>query len=137
LARIFWGCASPGSLSSTPHVQQSLLEVSHESPATFGISLVRAIFAGWLIALMVWLLPAAEASRFSVIVLLTYLIGLGNFNHMVAGSNKIFFLIANQAESWNVYAHHLFLPTLLGNIIGGVSLVAFPNHAQVAAGKEV
>jgi formate/nitrite transporter FocA (FNT family) len=32
----------------------------------FWIVLVRAIFAGWLIALMVWLLPAAEHSRLSI-----------------------------------------------------------------------
>jgi formate-nitrite transporter family protein len=28
------------------------------------------------------------------------------------------------------------LPTLIGNIIGGVSLVAAINHAQVVAGAE-
>ena len=27
------------------------------------------------------------------------------------------------------------IPTLLGNVNGGVSLVAFLNHAQVVAGK--
>jgi formate/nitrite transporter FocA (FNT family) len=29
-----------------------------------------------------------------------------------------------------------FLPTLLGNILGGVSLVSVLNHAQVVAGRE-
>lgn len=121
----------------TPQVQKALFEVSRESPASFWGILVRAIFAGWLIALMVWLLPAAESSKVSMIVLLTYLIGLGNFNHVVAGSNKMFFLVATGLESWIGYATGFLVPTLIGNIIGGVSLVAFLNHAQVVAGKEV
>jgi formate-nitrite transporter family protein len=29
-----------------------------------------------------------------------------------------------------------FLPTLAGNVIGGVSLVSALNHAQVVGGKE-
>jgi len=40
---------------------------------------------------MVWLLPAAESARVSIII--TYLIGLGGFNHVVAGSTKLLLLI--------------------------------------------
>ena len=29
-----------------------------------------------------------------------------------------------------------FLPTLFGNVIGGLALVAAPDHAQVVGGKE-
>ena len=56
--------------------------------------------------------------------------------HIIAGSNKVFLLIASGAESWGAYFVHFFLPTLIGNIIGGVSLVAFLGYAQVVAGKE-
>jgi len=28
------------------------------------------------------------------------------------------------------------LPTLVGNVIGGIALVAAPNHAQVVAGRD-
>ena len=119
-----------------PHVQETLLNVSREgSGDAFGGTLIKAIFAGWLIALMVWLLPGAESSRVTIIIVITYLIGLGGFHHVVAGSNKNFFLLASGAETWSYFCWRFFVPTLTGNIIGGVSLVAFLNHAQVVAGK--
>ena len=120
----------------TPHIQQTIALVSQEVPAGFGIILMRAIFAGWLIALMVWLLPIAESGRISIIIIVTYLIGLGGFNHIIAGSNKVFFLVASGQQTWLAYLTHFFLPTFLGNVIGGISLVAFLGHAQVVAGKE-
>ncbi|MGA7855844.1 MAG: formate/nitrite transporter family protein [Candidatus Acidiferrales bacterium] len=121
----------------SPEFRQVFLAVSQEGLGSgFGIVLVRAIFAGWLIALTVWLLPGAESARVSIIIILTYLIGLGGFNHIIAGSTKQFYLVVTGVESWGTYFLHFFAPTLLGNIIGGVSLVAFLGHAQVVAGKE-
>jgi formate-nitrite transporter family protein len=119
-----------------PQMQQAMAEMSKHAPGSFGVVLVRAIFAGWLIALMVWLLPGAESARVGIIVILTYIIGLGGFNHIIAGSNKMFFEVVTGAESWGAFFARFFVPTLLGNIIGGVSLVAFLGHAQVVAGKD-
>jgi len=120
----------------TPHVQQVIMEVSKEPAAGFWVVLMRALFAGWLLALMVWLLPGAESARVSIIVMITYLIGLGNFSHIIAGSNKMFFQVVTGAETWGAFLGHFFFPTLIGNIVGGVSLVAFLGHAQVMAGKD-
>jgi formate/nitrite transporter FocA (FNT family) len=117
------------------HVQQMLVEVSGSGAGgSFGVIFVRAIFAGWLIALMVWLLPAAESARISIIIIITYLIGLGGFAHVIAGSTKSMFLIVNGSETWGDYISRFLIPTLLGNIAGGVSLVAFLGHAQVVSG---
>jgi formate/nitrite transporter FocA (FNT family) len=104
--------------------------------AGFGIVVVRALFAGWLIALMLWLLPGAEAARVAIIIIVTYLVGICRFNHIIAGSTTTLFLIVTQVISWKTYVLKFFLPTLLGNIIGGVSLVAALGHAQVVGGKE-
>jgi formate-nitrite transporter family protein len=103
--------------------------------AGFGVVFLRAIFAGWLIALMVWLLPGAESARVGIIIILTYLIGLGGFNHIIAGSTTMFYLVVTHATSWVYYFLHFFFPTLFGNIVGGVSLVAALGHAQVVGGK--
>lgn len=103
--------------------------------ASFGVVLVRAVFAGWLIALMVWLLPAAESAKVSIIIILTYLVGIGSFNHIVAGSTTTLFLVVKESISFWDYLVRFFIPTLIGNIIGGVSLVAALGHAQVVGGK--
>ena len=72
------------------------------------------------------LAPAGRGtSKVSIIIIVTYLIGLGGFNHVIAGSTKVLFLVASGAESWSGFFNHFFIPTLLGNIAGGVSLVAF------------
>jgi formate-nitrite transporter family protein len=119
------------------HIQDALLEVSKSGAgASFGVTFVRAIFAGWLIALMVWLLPAADSARVSIIIILTYLIGLGGLNHVIAGSTKQLLLVVTGAETWGAFFLGFFFPTLLGNIAGGVSLVAFLGHAQVVAGSD-
>jgi formate/nitrite transporter FocA (FNT family) len=120
-----------------PHTQQSLAEIgaSHLGSG-FGTVMVKAIFAGWLIALMVWLLPAAESARVSIIIILTYLIGIGGFNHVIAGSTTMFFLIVTRSISWKIYVVQFLIPTLLGNVIGGMSLVAALGHAQVVGGKD-
>jgi formate-nitrite transporter family protein len=120
-----------------PVVRQAFEQVSREGVGTpFFTVLVRAVFAGWLIALTVWLLPAADSSRVSIIIIITYLIGIGGFSHVIAGSTKILYLVVTGAESWSTYGLRFLIPTLLGNIIGGVSLVAFLGHAQVVGGKE-
>jgi formate/nitrite transporter FocA (FNT family) len=119
------------------HTQRCLTEIGRaHMGAGFGTVLVRALFAGWLIALMVWLLPGAESARVSIIIIVTYLVGISGFNHIIAGSTTMFFLIVTKSISWETYATQFFLPTLLGNVIGGLSLVAALGHAQVVSRKE-
>jgi formate-nitrite transporter family protein len=119
-----------------PAVQQAFHEIgAAHLGASFGIVLMRAIFAGWLIALMVWLLPGAEASRVVIVIIITYLVGLASLNHIIAGSTTMFYLVAIHGISWAQYFTSFFIPTLLGNIIGGVSMVAALGHAQVVGGK--
>jgi formate/nitrite transporter FocA (FNT family) len=120
-----------------PATRQAFIDVSQEGLGSgFSRTLMRAIFAGWLIAMTVWLLPSADSSRVSIIIILTYLIGLGGFSHVIAGSTKMFYLIETDTLTWSAYAMQFLIPTLLGNIIGGVSLVALLGHAQVVAGKQ-
>jgi formate/nitrite transporter FocA (FNT family) len=99
----------------------------------FWTTLLRGVFAGWLIALMVWLLPSAESARIWIIVIITALVGLGELSHVIAGSVEALYVVVTGAAPWSAYFGKFLIPTLLGNIIGGISLVAILNHAQVAS----
>jgi formate/nitrite transporter FocA (FNT family) len=101
---------------------------------SFATLVIKGIFAGWLIALMVWLLPVAETGRIAVIILLTYIVGLGQLSHVIAGSVEALYTVAAGQSGWGAFFGHYFVPTLLGNCIGGVALVAVINYAQVMAG---
>ncbi len=98
----------------------------------FATVLVKGIFAGWMIALLVWLLPVAEGSRIGAIAIVTYAVGLGALSHVVAGSAEGLYAVAVGAASWPQFALHFFVPAFLGNSIGGVFLVSLLNYAQVA-----
>ncbi len=116
------------------HVRAAFLDIGKEAmrqgPWTV---LVRGIFAGWLIALMVWLLPVAETARVGVIVIVTYVVGLAQFSHIIAGAVETSYVVIAREAGVGRWLGGWVLPTLAGNVIGGVSLVAALNHAQVVA----
>jgi formate/nitrite transporter FocA (FNT family) len=91
----------------------------------------RGIVAGWLIATMVWLLPAAETAAIWVVLLITYLIGLANLSHIIAGAVEASFLVCLGHITVGTAIWTFLLPTLAGNIIGGSALFALLSYAQV------
>jgi formate/nitrite transporter FocA (FNT family) len=101
----------------------------------FGTLLLRGIFAGFLIALMVWLMPVAEAARVWVIIIVTYIVGIGDFSHIIAGSVDAFYVVGIGQKTILDYFLYIF-PVLLGNIVGGSSIVAAIAHAQYIGGGE-
>jgi formate-nitrite transporter family protein len=118
-----------------PEIQHSMLSLGTEAAnVTFGVAVLRGIFAGWLIAMVVWMLAAIDTGRIAVIVILTYIVGLANLTHIVAGAVEVLFPVMVGVKSWGEIAWNYLFPTLLGNIIGGVSLTAVVNHAQVVSG---
>jgi len=100
----------------------------------FLTTFASGIFAGWLIALMVWMLPAASANQVSVITVMTYLVGIGGLAHIVVGSVETLYLVVTAQISIATYFARFFVPALLGNVIGGFVLVTWLNHAQVTSG---
>ena len=92
---------------------------------------VKGIVSGWLIAALVWMLPSAEGTEIFVITLITYLIALGGFTHVVAGSAEALYLWLTGEESLGRVIFVFFLPTLLGNVFGGTVMFAVVSYAQV------
>ena len=118
-----------------PKVHTAFSALGHEALRNgFLTTLASGIFAGWLIALMVWMLPAASANQVSVVSIIGYLIGLGGFAHIIVGSVDVFYLVVTGQEGIGTYLFRFFLPALIGNVIGGFVLVTWLNHAQVTSG---
>lgn len=92
---------------------------------------VKGIAAGWIIAALVWMLPSAENTEFFLIGLMTYLIALGEFTHVIAGSVEAFYLWVQGSITASETFLHFLLPTLAGNVFGGTVLFAVFSYAQV------
>jgi formate/nitrite transporter FocA (FNT family) len=106
------------------------------SARIFGVEFWHTVLmagaAGWIIGLMVWLLPAANSSQPMIIILLTYTISVCEFPHIIAGSVEASFAAFSGHASVGDYLVKFLAPTLLGNTIGGTLLAALLNHAPVA-----
>jgi len=101
-------------------------------PPVFYATLVKAFLAGWLIALMVWILPAAQSARIFVILIITYVVSLAHLSHIVAGSTEAAYDVLSGGATFWQYCSLFLIPTLLGNILGGVLLVTILNHGSIA-----
>jgi formate/nitrite transporter FocA (FNT family) len=58
------------------------------------------------------------------------------FRHSIAGSIEAFYTAAIGQASWGSMLGEFVVPSVLGNAIGGVLLVALLNYGQVAAERE-
>lgn len=119
-----------------PPVRESFLKIGKQALApAAGTVLLRGVMAGWLIALLVWLLPAAQSARLWVIMLIAYVVGLAHLAHVIAGSVEVFYVAAAGERGWGEVLLGYVAPALAGNIVGGVVLAALINHGQFHANR--
>jgi formate/nitrite transporter FocA (FNT family) len=96
----------------------------------------KGILAGWLIATLVWLLPSVEKNKIAIIVIVTYLIAIGGFTHIIVGTIESLYLVFAGDLSFIDYVLRFALPTLAGNIVGGSFIFALISHAQVRSDSD-
>jgi formate/nitrite transporter FocA (FNT family) len=119
-----------------PEVHNSLAEISARAMrAGFWVTMLHAVFAGWLIAMMVWMIPAAKPQELLLVIFMTYLVGLGGFAHIIAGATEVFYAGFRDLAGWGAVVLGYLVPTLIGNVAGGVTIVAALNHAQATIGE--
>jgi formate-nitrite transporter family protein len=123
--------ARPGIIPDATLKMMSEL-AAHTVEGPFWHTIVTGGSAGWLIGLMVWLLPAADTSRALIIILLTYVIAICQFPHIIAGSVEAAFGVFTGQATVADYILRFLVPTLLGNAAGGTILAALLNHAPLA-----
>ncbi len=92
---------------------------------------VRGIGAGFLIAVMVWMMPGAEGSEFAVVSFTAWLIALAGFTHVIASMVEITALVLTSHIGVDGAVFTLLLPILAGNVLGGTLLFTVLAYAQV------
>jgi formate/nitrite transporter FocA (FNT family) len=94
-------------------------------------TMARGMVSGFLIASLVWILAGIEGSKLGIIVLITYLIALGNFDHVVAGSVEASYLVLEGSQTVGQAITGFFVPTLIGNLIGGTAIFTLLAYGQI------
>ncbi|HDO7788950.1 TPA: formate/nitrite transporter family protein [Acinetobacter baumannii] len=115
----------------TPNIDKALDELAHHV-ASFSATqnLLKGVMSGLLIAALVWMLPSVS-NKFLVIFFMTYLIGLGDFTHVVVGSTEMSYLVWQGEASLGEYMFNFLIPTTIGNIIGGTGVFTLLIYGQV------
>jgi formate/nitrite transporter FocA (FNT family) len=143
-----WAIVLPGNLlgalcfallaARTPMIGEPLRESLHEvaqhaTEGGFGVVFYRAIFGGWLVALMAWLVASTSftGAQIAFVWLTTAPIAAFGFKHSVAGAAEAFYRAASGRATWGEMVGAFLVPAILGNIVGGGGLVALLNHGQV------
>jgi len=101
--------------------------MSYSVPEMF----VKAVAGGWIIATMVWLMPAAESARMWIIIGLTWLIAAAGLVHVIGSAGEVFYLMFAGRLAWPDVFWHYLGPVLAGNIVGGTLIFTLISHAQV------
>lgn len=123
--------ATYGGIFPADHVDSFRSIAHHFMQKDAAEMLLHGIPAGFLIAAMVWMIPSAENAIFWVVLMMTYVIALGDMSHVVAGSAEAFLLLLNGDiglfETFGVF----MVPTYIGNVIGGTALFTMLAYGQV------
>lgn len=132
-----WTLARTGMVETS--LQRHLMEIAQTTTeGGFGNVLYAGVFAGWLIALLSWLLASTQSSATQVVFvwLCTAPISALHFRHSIAGAVEAFYRAAAGNATWGRMFGEFVAPAVIGNAIGGVILVALLNYGQIAADKE-
>jgi formate/nitrite transporter FocA (FNT family) len=111
----------------TPLVSQPFLQ-----------ALLAAILAGWLVALIGWLIQSTKGSivHFFLIYVIAYLIVALALIHSIIGSIEVLTaMFAGAPITWVDWFTRFLIPALIGNAIGGVVFVAGLKGFQAALSR--
>lgn len=129
---VFAAIAAQPGIFPAPTIQAMTEIAGHTVEGPFWHTVITGGSAGWLIGLMVWLLPSAHAGRTIIIILLTYVIAICQFPHIIAGSVEAAFAVLTGHALFGDYLLRFLVPTFIGNAAGGTILAALLNHAPLA-----
>ena len=113
-------------------------EVAIKLDYGFWNTFLKAVFGGWLVALIAWLVAAVKdtISQIFFVYALALLIPVGGLTHCIAGSTEVLISTFAGEATFVEYLGLFLLPTTLGNIVGGIVLVTLLNYGQVAGSEK-
>lgn len=121
-----------GHILPAPRFEGILAISRHYAEATPFQHFAWGIPAGFLIAALVWILPRLKsAGEVLMIVIVTYIIGLGGMSHVVAGATELFVLVAKGELGLKAAIFGGILPALAGNVLGGTGIFTALTYAQL------
>ena len=99
---------------------------------TWGQLFWKGVFAGWLVASMVWLNYAARSmtARILITFALIYPVAAAELAHCIVGSTEVLYVVFRGEASIGGFVFGFLAPAVLGNTVGGVLLVAILNFSQ-------
>ncbi|GAA3253577.1 hypothetical protein GCM10020258_10780 [Sphingomonas yabuuchiae] len=125
------GMVAAGALGNA-EIRESMVAVSVRILELGGWdTFVNAIPAGFLIAVVAWILPNGRTQAFWIILAITYVIAIAGFSHSIVGADEAFLLLFTGQVSVERAMFGLMLPAILGNLVGGAGLFTLLAHGQV------
>ena len=123
-ALVFALLISRGEVLGSAAADQVIALAEHKVAYDLPTAFIKALFAGWLMTTLAWLLVAAEGGLgpgIAVIWAIAALIVLAQFNHVVISAAEIFIaMLLGAPIGVSAWLTGNFLPALVGNVIGGL-----------------
>jgi formate/nitrite transporter FocA (FNT family) len=122
-----------------PHgITDNLIHLGHQmSAGSWTSKLWSGVIAGWLLALVAWTIEASDQAigQIALIWALTFLIGAAGLDHCVSTTSEVLASVVDGSVDTGRFFTWLSA-VLVGNLIGGVAIVALLNYGQVRAGED-
>lgn len=132
-ALVFGYLISRGQVLS-PEIADEIVALAQKKTGyDFVTGFVKAIFAGWLMTTLTWLLIASKGlgAQLALIWIIATTIVLGQFNHVVISASEIFMgMYLGAGISVSTWLSNAFFPALAGNLVGGLVFVTLIHYMQ-------
>ncbi len=116
-----------------------LVTSTHELLAfSFGAAFLSGVLAGWVMALLTWLLAVADTtlSRIAFVWLATFVIGAAPLHHSISGAAEVLLTVLLGQASVADWLWRFQVPVTLGNALGGVVMVGALKWLQARASEQ-
>ena len=113
------------------HLAGAMEVARHAMEPGFFETMALGVPAGFLVAAMVWMLPTGKNGEFFIVVTIIYILGLGEFAHVIVGAVEVGVLVLAGEMNFLAGLGGFIVPALIGNMIGGTALFALLAYAQI------